>query len=144
MNEAKTLVKFTEKQEQFIRFLGRNKKDVNGNKYTNEEFAKLIGVHYTTLYDWKQLPGFSQAVFDYSIRELAEHIPGLNEAVMMKAAGIEPKKRKSADIPAYLALMRQASLLKSDKSDINQNMSGELGITIQTVDYKNANDNSTV
>lgn len=138
MSEAKTLGNFTEKQEQFIRFLGRGKRDVNGNKYSNEEFAKLIGVHFTTLYDWKQLPGFSQAVFEYSMKELAEHIPELNQAVMMKAVGIEPKKRKAADIPAYLALMRQASLLKSDKQDVNQNMSGEVGITIQTVNFENA------
>lgn len=130
----KSLENWTEQQKQYIRFLGRGKRDINGTKYSKEKFAELIGIHWTTLYEWQNLPGFMEAVFDWSVKEHIDYLPDMIKAQAAKATGQElystdakgkRKVAKPGDTQAFMALMRQFGLLKSDKID----NSGEIEVT---------------
>lgn len=125
-------------QRQYIRFLAAGKTDTTGKKWTKEEFARqVLKCSPDRLYDWQRKPGFKSAVFEETMGRMAEFLPDMVRAQVHKSI-------KRQDTPAFLALMRQTELLKSDKVDQNTNLSGEVGVTVQTVDFKNANDPSTV
>lgn len=121
MEEAKTRESWTENQLKYIEFLGRGKVDKLGDSYTKEEFAKAIGVNPDTLYRWQKLPGFRVAVFEASLGDIVDRIPAMNKIMAGKAMGL--KSAKSGDTQAYLALMRQFELLKSDKTQTDINIS---------------------
>lgn len=132
MEEAKMSDKWTEQQEQYIRFLARGKKDQAGNEYTEAEFAKFIGVNERTTYRWRLLDGFAQAVFDEALRMRISYLPTIIDAQIM-AAG---KKGKGGDTQAFMAIMRQFGLLKADKQDVTsggQPISTVVGV--QKADY---------
>jgi hypothetical protein len=117
MSEPKTLGNFSEKQLKYIQFLARNSTTKSGEKRTKEQFAEAIGIHWTTLYDWQRLPGFAQALFEETLKFNAKHLPAIVQA-QIAAAG---KKGKGGDTQAFMAIMRQYELLKSDKVDHTTN-----------------------
>lgn len=111
MDAAKNANKLTTDQEQYIRFLAAGKVDSTGKKWTKEDFAtKILKVHPTTLSRWKHVPGFREALFDASVSGISEFIPDMIRAQVHKS--IEKK-----DTVAFMALMRQTGLLKSDRID---------------------------
>lgn len=109
--------KWTEKQVKLIRFVGRGKRDKLGNKYTYDQFANIIGVHRRTLYDWMDLPGFTQAVFDFALKENMHYLPELLKA--QTAAGLN--KKKGGDPNAAKLLLRQYQLLQPEHIDHTTN-----------------------
>jgi hypothetical protein len=115
--ETKNRDKWSEKQIKYIQFLGRGKKGKDGTSFTNEQFARAIGVNPDTLYTWKKLSGFTQAVFDYILTANLDYLPDIFAAQLI-AAG---KKGKGGDTQAFMAIMRQYELLKSDKIDHTTN-----------------------
>lgn len=130
MNEAKTQEKWTDAQIKYAQFLARGKKTIGGIKRSNEEFAKAIGVNAATLYRWKMQDGFMALVFELDMRELVDDLPQMRQAVKASVLGQELSyvngkgktiKLKPANVQAYLALMRQAKLLQSDKIDHTTN-----------------------
>lgn len=107
--------KWTDDQLKYVEFVARGKKNLQGERRSDEYFAKSIGVNRTTLWRWQCLDGFAEAVFELSLRSLVPYLPSLNVAMLGKAVG--SKKHEAASYQAYLALMRQFELLKSDKVD---------------------------
>lgn len=103
----------TDQQLKYIQFLARGKRNKAGDKRTEEQFAIALGVHPSTPYRWRELPGFAEALFEETIRQRLHYIPTLVDAQM--ATGI---KGKGGNTQAFMALMRQFSLLKTDKHDI--------------------------
>lgn len=133
METEETREKWTSSQIAYINFLAAFQIDSEGNKWSKDDFArKVLKVNPDTLYAWQKLPGFYEEVAELSPSKLINRF-----YPQMIAAQID-KAIKKKDTPAFLALARQGKLLKSDKQDINQ--SGEMNVTITTVDYANATD----
>jgi hypothetical protein len=89
---------WTEPQLKYIQFLARGKKNRKGEARTEDQFAKSIGVDFSTLWRWKQKDGFAEALLDATQRELAPLLPSLSNAVTGKAFG--EARFKNIDIPA--------------------------------------------
>lgn len=121
--------KWTAPQQTYIDYLAAGKSDITGRKWTKAEISKMLGVDPATLWRWEQLDGFQEAVFTKSIRRMTEYIPAMNTAMIKKTL-------QKGDVSAYLALMRQAKLLQSDKQDVNAHISGSVGVEV--VDFSNA------
>lgn len=102
--------KFTPQQELYLEYLAAGKQDVHGNKYSKGDMAKLFGTDPATLWRWERLPGFQEEVFNRSMARLTEYLPSMNKAMVKKALD-------KGDVQAYMAIMRQANLLKADKFD---------------------------
>lgn len=112
-----TQEKWTDQQIKYIQFLARGKKDLHGRSYTEGEFAKIMGVDFSTIWRWKQKDGFAKVLFEASMKEVAVYLPEMIKA--QAAAGL--KKGKGGETQAFMALMRQYELLKSDKIDHTTN-----------------------
>lgn len=117
MNETKTQQGFTEDQYKYLRYVARGRKDIAGNSYTEEQFAKAIGVDRTTTYRWRGIPGFAQVLFEEILKENMHYLPQLVQA-QVAAAG---KKGKGGETAAMTLLLRQYQLLQSDKIDHTTN-----------------------
>lgn len=113
---AKLEHRWTPQQIKYIEFVSRGKTNLKGEKRTDDEFAKAVGVGRTTLWRWQNEDGFAEAIFEQSLKNLIPYLPSLNVAMLGKASG--SKKHQGASERAYLALMRQYELLKTDKVDI--------------------------
>lgn len=112
----KTQDLLSEKQIKYIQFLARGKKTKQGERRTEEQFAEAIGVNASTTYRWRELPGFAEALFQETIKQRLHHLPTLVDAQLQ--TGI---KGKGGNTQAFMALMRQFELLKSDKVDHTTN-----------------------
>jgi hypothetical protein len=113
----KTQQQWTAEQFKYIQFVARGNKTINGDDRTEEQFAKAIGVDRVTLWRWSKLPGFRLAVFDEVMGRKLKYLDRLVDSQIM-AAG---KKGKGGETQAFLAIMRQAQLLQSDKVDHTTN-----------------------
>lgn len=116
-------------QLKYIRFLAAGRRDTTGRLWTNDEYAKVLGVSPQTLSRWKADVRFRMAILDETMGRFSDFIPAMVSAQTKKAMG-------KGDTQAFMAVMRQAGLLKSDKQEVEHK--GELGITINTVDFSNA------
>lgn len=110
METAKKANSLSIKQQQYVNFLAAGRVDRTGKKWSKGEYAQVLGVHPTTLSDWQHVPGFKEALFEASIARIAEFVPDMLRAQVAKAIS-------SKDTNAFMAVMRQAGLLKADKSD---------------------------
>ena len=116
MNNSKIQEKWSPQQLKYINFLGRGKTTLNGEKKTNEDFAKAINVNASTLYEWKKLPGFKEAVFQAALADNLDHLPMLLKSQM--AGGV--KKGKGGETPAATLILKAYQLL-FDKVDHTTN-----------------------
>lgn len=125
----KTIDSWTETQIKYARFLSRGKTTLSGEKRTNEQFAEAIGVGVATLYRWKELEGFMHLVFEMTMKDLVDDLPMMVKSIKAKAVGQtlyykdrRGKEREAKpDTQAFLAVMRQARLLQSEKIDHTTN-----------------------
>lgn len=130
MSEANSANKWNREQELAIRFLAAGKTDTSGKKWTADDFCNtVLKIHPTTLSRWKANSEFRQAVLEETMGRVADFIPAMVQAQVAKSV-------KKQDTQAFMAIMRQSGVLRSDKQDIQHG--GEVGITLQTVDYKDA------
>jgi hypothetical protein len=112
MDEAKTAKTLTPEQQSFVTFLAAGKVDENGKKWTEGDFAKKrLKIHYTTVSRWKLLPAVREAVMEEALGKAIDFVPAMLQAQIRKAI-------KKEDTQAFLAVMRQAGLLRPDRKDI--------------------------
>lgn len=111
MTQQELQEKLTTEQELYVKYLAAGRQSTSGKKYTEEQFAELIGVNPATLWRWRQKPEFKKLVLDESMTRLVEFIPAMNKAMVRKAI-------EKGDVQAYMAIMRQAELLKAEKQEI--------------------------
>src|SRR6185437_10462654 len=94
------------------RFLAAGKQDVNGRKYTIEEFCQeVLKCHPATFYRMQVKQAFKQQVLEETMGRMTKFIPAMVQAQVEKSI-------KQKDTTAFMAIMRQAGLLKADKSEI--------------------------
>src|SRR5438874_2106453 len=104
---------WTPEQKLFIEFVAAGKKDTQGKKWTMEEFAeRVLKLERTTLWRWKKLPGFAQAVFEEKLTRNLDYLPAMVDAQTAKAI-------KQGDTAAFKEMLRAMELLKADKSENN-------------------------
>ena len=118
--------KWTDLQYEYISFFARGLKTIGGEKISRDEWGKRNETDPATLWRWQQLPGFKQVVFDLAVAEFIPRIPDMLTAQVAKATGQQLKDSKGkvvkpGDTQAFMALMRQFELLKSDKLDHTTN-----------------------
>lgn len=116
---------WTEKQEKYIGFVARGNKTLKGEDRTDEQFAAAIGVDRKTLWRWSRLAGFRLAVFDEVMGRKLKYLDKLVDSQI--AGGL--RKGKGGETQAFMAMMRQYELLKSDKIENKNENIGELKIT---------------
>lgn len=110
-------------QRLFIDYLAAGQIDVDGNKLTYEEFAKVLGVNRKTLYRWKEeIPGFWDYVAKRSAYFVARYVPKIHQALLVRAL--------KGDVGAAKLLLNQASVLRPLPSSKNI---GYLTVTIDEV-----------
>lgn len=110
MSDAKNAKKWSIEQEKYIKFLAAGKKDTTGKVWSKEAYAAVLGVHPTTLSRWQSDVAFRMAVLDETMGRYADFLPAMVQAQIKKAI-------KSGDTPAFMAVMRQGGVIKSDKHD---------------------------
>lgn len=114
---------FTPPQIQAIKFLGANKIDTTGKKWTIEDFSRqVLKINPCTFYDWQSKPAFRQAVLEETMGRVTQFVPAMVQAQVAKAV-------KKQDTPAFMAIMRQAGVLKADRTDSTVEHTGEVAFT---------------
>lgn len=114
---------WTENQIKYIHFLARGKQDKHGRTFTEDEFAKIIGVDFSTLWRWKQKDGFAEALLIATQKELAPYLPSISRGLIGKAGG--NKKFKNIDVPAAnLAIKLMGVVL--EKSQVESKVDAEI------------------
>lgn len=125
MSDLGNSSKFTPAQMSAIRFLAANKTDTSGKKWTIEDFCStVLKIHFTTFYNWQRDPVFRMAVLEETMGRMTQFVPAMVQAQVAKAV-------KKQDTPAFLAIMRQAGVLKADKQDSVVTHQGEVSFTNQ-------------
>ncbi len=108
-----------------INYLAANKTDTNGNKWSIEDFCeKVLKVHPATFYRWQSEPSFRMAVLEETMGRMTQFVPAMVQAQISKAI-------KKQDTPAFMAVMRQAGIIKADKTEAKTEHSGEVNFTNQ-------------
>jgi hypothetical protein len=122
---------FTAQERQAINFLAAGKMDTKGNKWTIEDFCEqVIKVHPATFYRWQSRIEFRQAVLEETMGRVTQFVPDMVKAQVHKAI-------KKQDTPAFMAVMRQAGIIKSDKQEIKAEVDGNM--TFNLVNYADHN-----
>jgi transcriptional regulator with XRE-family HTH domain len=117
--------KWTEAQIKYINFVARGRRNKRGEKKSEEQFAKALGVDRTTLWRWTQLEGFGEALFLATQKELQPLLPALSRAVSGKAFGQD--KFKKIDIPAAnLAIKLMGVTLEKRETKVQADIKGEM------------------
>lgn len=116
MNDTKTQHKWDERQLKYANFVARGKTNINGERKSDEEFAKALGVDRTTMWRWTQQEGWAELLLECSLKFLASQIPAMNLAMVAKSRG--DKRFKDASEKAYQTIMRQYQLMRPDKVDM--------------------------
>lgn len=125
METQENASEFTPGQIMAIRFLAANKTDTNGNKWTIEDFCRqVLKVDPATLYRWQAKQEFRIAVLDETMGRVTQFVPAMVQAQVAKAV-------KKQDTQAFMAVMRQAGIIKADKTDSKVEHSGEVAFTNQ-------------
>lgn len=125
MSETNNTKKWSIEQEQYIRFLAAGRTDTTGKRWTNEEYAqKVLKVHPVTLSKWKTNPLFRMAVLEETMGRAVDFLPAMVNAQIKKAI-------KKEDTAAFMAIMRQAGIVKADKSESEVTHQGEVSFTNQ-------------
>lgn len=116
MKEQELQQKQDELLQKYIEFVARGKRNKQGERRTDEQFADAIGVNRTTLWRWSKHPSFNKAVFDEILRQNVHHLPDLVKSQMV--GGI--KKGKGGETPAATLILKSYQLLL-DKVDHTTN-----------------------
>lgn len=96
-------------QEGYINFLAAGQVDVEGTKWTKEEYAERIEVNPSTLWRWEQIDGFWDEVSLRAPNYIHRWIPRMTQAMVAKAM--------KGDVAAYRLLLQQAGRLREDEPD---------------------------
>lgn len=127
---SNTQESWTENQMKFINFLARGKTDKDGNEFTEGQFAKIIGVDQATLWRWKHLDGFGEALLEATRKELQPHLPKLSKAILAKAAG--NSKFKNIDIPAANLVIKLMGVAERTESKLEARVDANVTLTGKT------------
>lgn len=120
-------------QIKYADFVARGKTNRAGEKFSEEEFAKIIGVNRTTLWRWTQLPGWGELLLSSVQKELRPHLPGLSKMIVGKAAG--KREFKDIDIPAAnLAIKLMGVLVERQKIESIVDAKVEASMTFNKVE----------
>ena len=116
---------WTAQQLQAIRFLAAGREDTTGKRWTNEEFCEqILKIHPTTLSRWKADPTFRMAVLEETMGRATDFLPAMVNAQIKKAI-------KKEDTPAFMAIMRQAGIIRADKTEQKTEHTGEVAFVNQ-------------
>lgn len=108
-----------------IKFLAANKTDTKGNKWNIENFCSgVLKVDPATFYRWQSKQEFRMAVLEETMGRVTQFVPAMVQAQVSKAV-------KRQDTPAFMAIMRQAGVLKSDKVETKNENTTELAIKFE-------------
>lgn len=124
----------TPQQWQLVKFVASGKVDTNGNKWTIEDFCdKVLKINRSTYYDWVAKQEVRMAILEETMGRVSQFVPAMVQAQVAKAV-------KKQDTQAFMAVMRQSGVLKSDKQELKAEVDGNM--TFNLVNY--ADDNHTV
>lgn len=123
----------TPQQIKLVKFVASGKIDSEGNKWTIEKFCEeVLHMNRATYYDWMSKQEVRMAILDETMGRVHQFVPAMVQAQVAKAV-------KKQDTTAFMAVMRQAGVLKSDKIDHTTN-GKDMPVPIGMVIEKEAKD----
>lgn len=90
-------------REEYINFLAAGQLDLDGVKWSKEDYAEKIGVNPSTLWRWEQTDGFWNEVSLRVPQYIHRWIPKMTNAMVGRAL--------KGDVQAYKLLLAQAQRL---------------------------------
>jgi len=93
----------TPTKENYINFLASGQLDVDGRKWSKDDYAEMIGVNPSTLWRWEQADGFWNEVSSRVPQYIHRWIPKMTNVMVGRAL--------KGDIQAYRMLLAQAQRL---------------------------------
>ena len=122
----------TPQQIEFIEYVARGRRTLEGKKQSRETFAKKLGVDRSTLYRWQaDIPDFWVQVHTRMNTDLMAHVPDVILAMRDRAL--------EGDVAAAKLVLNQANALRpAPKTELNLELESKQPFVVEVVNYSNA------